>query len=147
MQGRGKRREGQRGMSSEGRRIWSIKIGCATSLINPSSFTLLMILWTFLTPLILIWQLTHYDSHTALRQYPTLHRVKSSDQVIFPFYPNFPMRVTLFHFITHFLFDLSSDSSCCSVKELSGIFPWLIDEKSLTDLWNVASRSGFPSCI
>src|SRR5882724_9753252 len=72
-------------MRSEGQRIWSIKIGCATSSINTSSFTLLMILWTILTPLILIWQLTHYDSHTALRQYPTPHRVKSSDQVIFPF--------------------------------------------------------------
>src|SRR5882724_7859302 len=75
----------KRGMRSKGRRIWSIKIGCATSSINTSSFTLLMILRTFLTPLILIRQLTHYDSHTALRQYPTPHRVKSSDQVIFPF--------------------------------------------------------------
>src|SRR5882724_5909598 len=77
--------EGQRGMSSEGRRIWSIKICCATSSINTSSFTLLMILQTILTPLILIQQLTHYDSHTALRQYSTPHQVKSSDQVIFPF--------------------------------------------------------------
>ena len=34
MQGRDKRREGQRGMSSEGQRIWSIKIGIATSLIK-----------------------------------------------------------------------------------------------------------------
>src|SRR5882724_4812915 len=64
MQGRGKCREGLSGMSSEGKRIWSIKIGCATSSIITSSFTLLMILWTFLTPLILIWQLTHYDSHS-----------------------------------------------------------------------------------
>src|SRR5882724_1743247 len=31
-------------MRSEGRRIWSIKIGCATPSINTSSFTLLMIL-------------------------------------------------------------------------------------------------------
>src|SRR5882724_10293217 len=76
-------------MRSKGRRIWSIKIGCATSSINTSSFTLLMILRTFLTPLILIRQLTHYDSHTALRQYPTPHRVKSSDQVIFPFLSQF----------------------------------------------------------
>src|SRR5882724_11946916 len=64
MQGRGKCRERQSRMSSEGQRIWSIKIGCATSLINTSSFTLLMILRTFLTPLILIQQLTHYDSHS-----------------------------------------------------------------------------------
>jgi len=42
------------------------------------------------------------------------------------------------HFITHFLFDLSSDLSCCSEKELSGIFLWLIDEQSLIDLRNVA---------
>ena len=81
--------KGQRGMSSEGWRIWSIKIGCATSSINTSSFTLLMILQTFLTPLILIQQLTHYDSYTALRQYPTPHEVKSLDQVIFPFLSQF----------------------------------------------------------
>ena len=49
---------------SEGQRISSIKIGCATSSIITSSFTLLMVLWTFLTPLILIQQLTHYDSHS-----------------------------------------------------------------------------------
>src|SRR5882724_10433508 len=48
-----------------------------------------MILRTILTPLILIRQLTHYDSHTALRQYPTPHRVKSLDQVIFPFLSKF----------------------------------------------------------
>jgi len=74
-----------RGMRSEGWRIWSIKICCATSSINTSSFTLLMILRTFLTPLILIQQLTHYDSHTALRQYPTLiessHRIKCYEWV------------------------------------------------------------------
>src|SRR5882724_3365133 len=77
MQGRGKCREGLCGMSSEGRRIWSIKIGCATSSIITSSFTFLMILWTFLTPLILIRQLTHYDS-------PSLEAVShsSSSQLI-----------------------------------------------------------------
>src|SRR5882724_1794803 len=64
MKGRGECREGLSGMSSEGQRIWSIKIGCATSSIITSSFTLLMILWTFLTLLILIQQLTHYDSHS-----------------------------------------------------------------------------------
>jgi len=62
-------------------------------------------LQTFLTPLILIRQLTHYDSHTALRQVPTSHRVKSSDQVIFPFYLDFPMMSHCVSFITHFLFD------------------------------------------
>jgi len=31
-------REGLSGMSSEGRRIWSIKIGCATSSINNIKF-------------------------------------------------------------------------------------------------------------
>jgi len=53
----------------------------------------------------------------------------------------------VFHFITHFLFDLSSDSSCCSEKDLSGIFLELIDEQSLTDLRMLLSHSGFPSCI
>jgi len=47
----------------------------------------------------------------------------SSSQVIrsslFPFYLNFPWWVTVFCFITHFLFDLSSDSSCCSEMESS----------------------------
>jgi len=60
--------------------------------------------------LILIRQLTHYDSHTALRQYPTPHRVKSSDQSSFHFIPNFPMMSHCVSFYTHFLFDLSSDS-------------------------------------
>src|SRR5882724_8943970 len=87
IRGRGMCREGLSGMRNEGQMIWSIKIGCATSLINTSSFILLMILWTFLTPLILIWQLTHCDSHTALRQYPTPHWIKST----FHFYLNFPM--------------------------------------------------------
>ena len=45
----------------------------------------------FLTPLILIQHLTHYDLHTALKQYPLLiessHQIKSS----FHLYPNFPM--------------------------------------------------------
>src|SRR5882724_6097720 len=86
MQGRGKCREGLSGMSSEGKRIWSIKIDCATSLIITSSFTLLMILWTFLTPLIPIWQLTHYDSHSLEAvSHSSSHWIKSLDQVIFPF--------------------------------------------------------------
>jgi len=53
------------------------------------------------------------------------HQIKSS----FHFILIFPWWVTVFHFITHFLFDLSSDSSCCYEKELSGIFLWLIDEQ------------------
>src|SRR5882724_2547135 len=124
-------------MSSEGRRIWSINICCATSLINTSSFTLLMILRTFLTPLILIWQLTHYDSHTALRQYPTPHRVKSSDQVIFPFLSQFSHDESLFfillliffliyHLIHHAVLkrnflEFSSDSlmsNCLQISEM-----------------------------
>jgi len=60
-----------------------------------------------LTPLILIRQLTHYDSHTALSSTPLLiessHQIKSS----FHFYPNFMSHCV--SFITHFLFDLSSD--------------------------------------
>src|SRR5882724_11660094 len=82
MKGRGKCRERLSGMSSEGQRIWSIKIGCATSSINTSSFTLLMILRTFLTPLILIQQLTHYDSHSLEA---VSHSSLSQVIVIFPF--------------------------------------------------------------
>src|SRR5882724_12209509 len=89
MRERGRCREGLSRMSSEGWRIWSIKIGWATSSIITSSFTLLMILWIFLTPLILIWHLTHYDSHS-------LEEVSHSSpsQVIkssFHLYPIFPM--------------------------------------------------------
>ena len=138
MQGRGRCREGLSRMSSEGWMIWSIKIGWAASSLIASSLTLLMILWIFLTPLILIRHLTHHDSHTALRQYPLLiessHWIKSS----FHLYPIFPWWVTVFCFITHFLSDISSDLSCCSEKELSGIFLWLIDKQSLTDSRNVA---------
>jgi len=83
MQGRDKHREGQRGMSSEDKDMehqdWLCNI-IDQHIKHPSDD-----LRTFLTPLILIQQLTHYDSHTALRQYPTPHQVKSSDQVIFPF--------------------------------------------------------------
>jgi len=58
--------------------------------------------------LILIRQLTHYDSHTALRQYPILIESKSRIKSSFHFYPNFPHdEFTVFCFITHFLFDLS----------------------------------------
>src|SRR5882724_8273000 len=133
-------------MRSEGQRIWSIKIGCATSSINTSSFTLLMILWTILTPLILIWQLTHYDSHTALRQYPTPHRVKSSDQVIFPFLFSHDESLCfilllifflIYHLIHHVVLkrnflEFSSDSLMSNHL--------LISEMLL-------SRSGVPSCI
>src|SRR5882724_9553405 len=101
-------------VSSEGQRIWSIKIGCATSLINTSSFTLLMILQTFLTPLILIWQLTHFDSHTALRQYPTPHQVKSLDQVIFTFISYFSHDESLC-FILLFIFFLIYHLICHAV--------------------------------
>jgi len=49
---------------------------------------------TFLTPLILIWHLTHYDSHSleAVSQ-SSLSQVINQviDQVSFHFYPNFPM--------------------------------------------------------
>src|SRR5882724_9703910 len=85
MQGRGKHREGISGMSSEGQRIWSIKIGWATSLIITSSFTLLMILQTFLTPLILIQQLTHYDSYSleAVSHSSLSQIIRSSDLSIY----------------------------------------------------------------
>jgi len=118
---------------SEGQRIWSIKIGCATSSIITSSFTLLMILWTFLTPLILIWQLTHYDSHSleAVSHSSSSQVIGSSYLSIYILF--FPWWVTVFCFITHFLSDLSSDSSSCSKMELSGIFLWLIDEQLFTD--------------
>jgi len=60
-------------------------------------------------------------THTGLRQYP-LYQVNSSDQIIFPFIPYFPMMSHCVSFIIHFLSDLSSDLSCCSMMELSGRF-------------------------
>jgi len=84
MRGRGEHREGLSGMSSEGWRIWNIKIDWAASLLIASSFTLLMILWTFLEQLILIWHLTHYDSHSLEAvSHSSLSQV--INQVIFPF--------------------------------------------------------------
>jgi len=65
MRGRGEhRRAKQNGMSSEGQRIWNIKIDWAASSLITSKITLLMILWTFLEQLILIQHLTHHDSHS-----------------------------------------------------------------------------------
>jgi len=50
-------------------------------------------------------QLTHYDSHTALRQYPTPHRVKSCrSSHLSIFYPNFPWWVTVVSFYYSFSF-------------------------------------------
>jgi len=130
-------------MSSEGRRIWSIKIGCATSSINTSSFTF----WWFYGisdtthpnfAIESLW-LTHpWGSFPLLIE--SSHQIKSS----FHLYPIFPWWVTVFCFITHFLFDLSSDLSCCSMTELSGRFLWLIDEQLLTDSEMLLSCSGFP---
>jgi len=75
-------------------------------------------------PLILIWQLTHYDSHTALRQYPTPHRVKSSIKSSFHFYPNFPWCHCV-SFYYSFLFDLSSVRHAV-LKRTFWIFLWLM---------------------
>jgi len=71
--------------------------------------------------------------------------VKSWIKSSFLFILIFPWWVTVFLFFTHFLFDLSSDSSCCSEKEISGIF--------LYHWWGIAllisemllSHSGFRS--
>ena len=85
--------------------IWRIKIGCATSSINTSSFTLLMILWTFLT-LILIWQLTHYDSHSleAVSHSSSSQVISSSHLSIYILF--FPWWVTVFHFILFLIYHL-----------------------------------------
>jgi len=53
----------------------------------------------------------------------------------------------VFRFITHFLFDLSSDSSCCSEKELSGISSDSLMSNHLLISEMLLSRSAFPSCI
>src|SRR5882724_13605294 len=134
-------------MRSEGRRIWSIKIGCATSSINTSSFTLLMILRTFLTPLILIWQLTHYDTHSleAVPHSSSSQVIGSSHLSIFILFSHdeslcFVLLLIFFliyHLIRHAVLkrnflEFSSDSLMSNRL--------LISEMLL-------SRSGFPSCI
>jgi len=68
---------------SEGWRIWNIKVDWAASSLISSRFTLLMILQTFLEQLILIWHLTHYDSHSLEAVSHSLSQV--INQVIFPF--------------------------------------------------------------
>jgi len=121
--GRGKHREGQRGMSSEGRRIWSIKIGLqhhwSTHQVSPFWW----FLWTFLTPLSNFGNWTHYDSHKSLEAVPIPHWVKSSIKSSSIFILIFHDEVTVFHFYYSFSFDLSSDLSCCSEKELFWKFP------------------------
>src|SRR5882724_5437700 len=103
-QGRGKCREGLSGMSSERQRIWSIKIGWATSLIIITSFTLLMILWTFLTPLILIQQLTHYDSHSLEAVSHSSSQVIGSSHLSI-YFSHYESQCFI---LLHFLSDLSS---------------------------------------
>ena len=67
-----------------------------------------------------------YDSHSFKAvSHPSLSPV--IDQAIFPFISYFSHDESLcFHFITHFLSDLSSDSSCtyhfCNMAVLSGMF-------------------------
>ena len=131
MRGRGECREGLSGTSSEGWRIWNIKIDWAASSLIASSFTLLMILQTFLEQIILIQHLTHM-THTALRQYPTPHWVKSLIKWSFHLYPIFPLWVTMLHFITHFSFWIIIWSIIWD-----GTF-WNI---SLTHWWAIAYRS------
>jgi len=103
---------------------------------------------TFLTPLILIRQLTHYDSHTALRQYPLLikssHWIKSS----FHFYLNFPMMSHCVSFYYSFSFWFIIWFIMLFWKGTFWNFP-------LTHWWTIAywslkmllSHFGFPSCI
>jgi len=86
-------------------------------------------------------------THTALRQYPTPHQVKSSDQVIFPFISYFPMMSHCVSFYYSFSFWFIIWFVCCLMTELSGRFLWLIAEQSLTDLRNLLSCSEFPMYI
>jgi len=76
-------------------------------------------------------------THTVLSSTPLLiessHRIKSS----FHFYPNFPMMSHCVSFYYSFSFWFIIWFVMLFWKELSGIFLWLIDEQSLTDLWNV----------
>jgi len=90
-------------------------------------------LWTFLTPLILISAMTHYDSHTALRQYPTPHQVKSiGSSHLSIFILIFPWWVTVFSFYTHFLL-IYHRFIMLFEKELLNI--------PLTHWWAIAYRS------
>jgi len=105
---------------------------------HTSSFTLLMILRTFLTPLILIrhWlTMTHtqpWGSTPLLIE--SSHWIKSS----FHFYPNFPMMSHCVSFYYSFSFWFIIWFIMLFWKGTFWNFLWLIDEQSLTDLWNVA---------
>jgi len=135
------------GMSSEDKGYGGIKI-VVQSLINTSSFTLLIDFTDISTPLILIWHWLTMTHTQPWGSYPTPHQVKSSDQVIFPFYLKFPMMSHCVSFYYSFSFwfiiwfimlfwkgtflEFSSDSLMSNHL--------LISEMLL-------SHSGFPSCI
>jgi len=86
IRGRGECREELSGMSSEGQRIWNIKIDWEASSFITSRITLLMILWTH--PNLAsdsLWLTQPWESIPLLIE--SSHWIKSS----FHFYPNFPM--------------------------------------------------------
>jgi len=85
MRGRGEHREGLSGMSSGGTKDMEHQDWLGSIIAHHIKFPPSDDLWTFLTPLILIWHLNHYDSHSleAVSQ-------PSSIKASFHFHPNFP---------------------------------------------------------
>jgi len=134
IRGRGECREGISRMSSEGQMIWNIKIDWKhhhsllqgnhpiDEFMDSSWFGI----WLTMT-------------HTALRQHPTPHWVKSSIKSSFHLYLFFPwMSHCVSFYYSFFFLILSSDLSCLFQDGLLEFF-WLIEEvMHYEDLRNVA---------
>src|SRR5882724_1498254 len=87
-------------MSSEGQRIWNIKIDCRAS--SSQELPPLINLWTFLEQLVFIGHLTHYYSHILDTVSHSLSQV--IDQTIFPFISYFSHDESLWFLLLLILF-------------------------------------------
>src|SRR5882672_9763236 len=96
-------REGQRVTGGRKEMIWNPEDSTPSWLCSIiSRIASLMILWTFLVPLILIWHLTHYDSHSLEAvSHPSSSQVINQATVPFISYL-FPMMSHCFSFYYSF---------------------------------------------
>jgi len=118
------------GMSSEGQRIWSIKIVLQHHQSSHQVFTFWLFYQTFSDTTHPNSQLTHYDSH-ALGSIPLLiessHQIKSS----FHLYPIFHDESLCFFLLLFLIYHL--------IHHL--VLRWNFLEFPLTDWWAIAYRS------
>ena len=106
---------------------------------SSNQVTLLMIFWTFLTPFILIWHLTHYDSHSleAVSHSSSSQVIGSSHRSIFILiFPLCFILLLIFFLIYHLIhhavlkwnfLEYSSDSlmsNCLQISEMLLSHSW-----------------------